>query len=136
MQPAYPAQPARIPQGIATPPANLQWAGENTNRPTAAPSVVRAKVDDPPAPPSRLTLRLPPPEDLGIPAGKGASGETSFDQRLQSLGVTGLKVEPSGQGRYRAHFQLPGARAVEAEGASHDSAVNLALDRAELSLRR
>jgi hypothetical protein len=96
---------------------------------------VRAKIDDPPSPPSRLSLRLPPPEDLGIPAGKGHSAEKAFDQRLQSLGATGLKVEPLAQGKYRAQFQLPGARAVEAEGASHDAAVNLALDRAELSLR-
>jgi hypothetical protein len=72
---------------------------------------------------------------LGIPAGKSTAGEQSFDQRLQSLGATGLKVEPLAQGRYRAHFQLPGARAFEADGTSHDAAVNLALDRAELSLR-
>jgi hypothetical protein len=134
MQAPYAGQPQRIPQGMSLPPANPQWAAGNTNRP-APPPVVRAKIDDPPSPPSRLTLRLPPPEDLGIPAGKGGSAEKSFDQRLQSLGASGLKVEPSAQGRYRAHFQLPGARAVEAEGVSHEAAVNLALDRAELSMR-
>lgn len=119
----------------APPPANPQWASPNPSRPAAPQPIIRAQAEDPPSPPSRLSLRLPSPEELGIPAAKVEAAGTSFDQRLQRLGATGMKVEQSAQGGFRARFLLPGDRPVEADGSSHAAAMNLALDRAELSLR-
>jgi hypothetical protein len=134
-QPRMMQMPAPVPQNIpAPPPPNPQWAAVNPNRPALPKPIIRAQSEDPPAPPSHTSLRLPSPEQLGIPAVKIAAEEKTFDQRLQSLGATGLKVESIGGG-FRAHFVLPGERPIEAEGPNRDAALNLALDRAELSVR-
>ena len=135
LQGTFPAPQPRLPQTMPAPKANPQWAAGNANRPAAPKPVIRAQAEDPPAPPSRLALRLPSPEDLGIAIAKVAPAEIGFDERLQRLGATRMKVEQLAQGGYRAHFVLPGARTVEAEGNNRDVALNLALDRAELSVR-
>jgi hypothetical protein len=86
---------------------------------------------------------LPSPSELGVAPASLPKAETNtgFDQRLQQLHATNLQVVALPQGGFRARFLLPGSHGapsqpVEADGPSNDAAVNLALDRAELSLRR
>ncbi len=133
-QPRVMQMPAPVPQTVPPPPPpNPQWAAGTPNRPALPKPIIRAQSEDPPAP-SRAALSLPPPEQLGIPAVHVAVETKTFDQRMQSLGATGLQVE-SLNGGFRARFVLPGNRPFEAEGPNRDAALNLALDRAELALR-
>jgi len=134
LQGTYPARQPMPPAMPEPPPANPQWAGANPSRPAAPRPIIRAQAEDPPSPPNRLALRLPSPEELGIPAAKSDAAEKTFDQRLQSLGARGLRVEPLAEGGFRAYMVLPGDRPVQAEGHSQAVATNLALDRAELAL--
>jgi hypothetical protein len=123
------------PPATASPSVNPQWASANPQPVTLPKPVIRAQAEDAPSPPSRLSLRLPSPEELGIPAPKMEAAEKSFAGRIQMLGATGLQVEQATGGGFRARFLLPGARPVEAVGTSRDAALNLALDRAELASR-
>jgi hypothetical protein len=130
---AFPVRPPSPPPISVPPPANPQWASANPKQQPAPRPIIRAQAEDPP--PSRLSLRLPSPEELGIPVAKVEVAQKSFEQRLQQLGATALKVESLTKGGFLARIVLPGDRPVEAHGTSHAAAMNLALDRAELSLR-
>jgi hypothetical protein len=127
--------PQSMPPAIASPPSNPQWGAAKPAGAAMPKPVYRAQAEDQPASTSRLSLHLPSPEELGIPAAKAESAEKNFAERIQNLGATGLQVEQASGGAFRARFVLPGSRPVEAEGTSRDAALNLALDRAELALR-
>jgi hypothetical protein len=127
--------PQPVPPTTASQPANPQWGVANPSTASMPKPVFRAQAEDPPASTNRLSLRLPSPEELGIPAAKVESAERTFADRIQRLGATGLLVEQASGGAFRVRVVLPGARPVEAEGTSRDAALNLALDRAELAVR-
>jgi hypothetical protein len=133
----YP-NPQPLPRTLTPQPANPQWAANPNGpaRPAAPLPIIRAQAEDPPSSSSRLALRLPSPEELGVPSIRPSKiPQITFEQRLGRLGASGMQVDRLPQGGFRAHFLLPGAQPMEADGSSQAAALNLALDRAELSLR-
>ena len=149
---AQPRQQFVPPQQLPPPPPRVVIPGQSARQQEAAvkPPIVRAKIDDTPAPspapawstPSRVTL--PAPEHLGVTATAAAPRTAAAEAvdwnatfaRLRQLGAVGWQSGMLPQGGYRFTCLLPTgqpncSRHVEATGATEAEAVRLALARIE-----
>lgn len=113
-------------------------------RPAAAPPasppavrtapVVRAQMDEQPAPPRPLALQMPSPEQLGVGAPASAAWG-KLHQRLDQLGAMCFHLDKVAAG-YRVSCVLPTGQAerlhrIDVEASSEGEAIQLTLERAE-----
>jgi hypothetical protein len=148
MQPPGTPAPPRFPTG------NQPLAGTGQARPQAAPPsrpvvapppIVRLQSEDETAPsPAPVSpLALPSPEQLGIvgnTAPEPTVDWTAVHRRLDTLGATCFHMEKTATGGCKVTCLIPAGQPgqqqhLEAQAASKAAAVQLVLERAELTCR-
>jgi hypothetical protein len=146
----YPVQslPGPYPTAQARPPATA-WAPAVAQQPLPRPRVIRAQVQDEPAPRAPVAavatrpavLPIPTPEELGVSAWRKPQDDSAIDwagvhTQLDRLGATCFHLEKLPQGGCRITCFLPTGqqgrnRRIEVEAASDAEAVRSTLAKAE-----
>ena len=145
--PAWMAKPQQAVRPAVAPqmPVNATMAAASAATP--APKIRLQAAD---APPITAALRLPTPEELGIPAARPAPGHPSPNEAIDwnevqahvvRLGGTNLRAERSVQGEsFRVSFLIPTGQdryqQIEVVDPSPVRAVNAALHQAETIIGR